>query len=455
MIRAQRTRHALLPLLAMMTTGSAALADVPTEWHFELQARSNIVDGFNLPANSSFNSVTPDLDNGGTIAFRLLFIGDTGREGIFAGTGGGGSIVHQLPDARSLSDVIINNVGDICYGRRLDFTSEGVYVFDLGAMSTQLTVPIGGPFGVTGFSAPQINDAGVIGFRGDTGAGQSFIADDGGVQSRYVTETPVDPNSPYAFLFTPALNGAGQIAGKARIGGFGNDQPDEIRLWNADGSSTLIAVDDDGDPNSPYSGFDNGVSANAAGQVAFIANLVAGGRGVFLSDGTTTITIATTNDPNVSDIEFFHPDVNGEGVVAFRGGDASGLQAIFVGDGLTLRRMVGEHDIVPSDLGDARIDQHDGSVVFGGGVAINDRADVAFNAALTPPDDNQIEWGSGMYIAFAGVPGDLDGDGDVDLDDLTLLLQDFGCRGVCVGDIDGDGNTDLDDLTILLQNFGT
>jgi hypothetical protein len=51
-------------------------------------------------------------------------------------------------------------------------------------------------------------------------------------------------------------------------------------------------------------------------------------------------------------------------------------------------------------------------------------------------------------------PGDLDGDADVDLDDLTLLLQDFGCASGCAGDLDGDGDTDLDDLTLLLQQFG-
>jgi hypothetical protein len=52
--------------------------------------------------------------------------------------------------------------------------------------------------------------------------------------------------------------------------------------------------------------------------------------------------------------------------------------------------------------------------------------------------------------------GDIDGSGAVDLDDLTLLLQDFGSGGApgqVRGDIDCNGSVDLDDLTLLLQNF--
>ncbi|RMF76911.1 MAG: hypothetical protein D6744_11955 [Planctomycetota bacterium] len=50
--------------------------------------------------------------------------------------------------------------------------------------------------------------------------------------------------------------------------------------------------------------------------------------------------------------------------------------------------------------------------------------------------------------------GDLDGDNDVDLTDLALLLADFDCTGGgCAGDVDGDGDTDLTDLALLLANF--
>jgi len=57
---------------------------------------------------------------------------------------------------------------------------------------------------------------------------------------------------------------------------------------------------------------------------------------------------------------------------------------------------------------------------------------------------------------FSGsIPGDLDGDGDVDQGDLGILLADWGCAGGgCVGDCDGDGDTDQADLGVLLANWG-
>jgi photosystem II stability/assembly factor-like uncharacterized protein len=51
--------------------------------------------------------------------------------------------------------------------------------------------------------------------------------------------------------------------------------------------------------------------------------------------------------------------------------------------------------------------------------------------------------------------GDLDGDGDVDITDLGLLLGAYGCTGgFCFGDLDGDGDTDITDLMILLRYYG-
>ena len=56
-----------------------------------------------------------------------------------------------------------------------------------------------------------------------------------------------------------------------------------------------------------------------------------------------------------------------------------------------------------------------------------------------------------------GIPGDLDGDCDVDLSDLVQLLANYGTMGGAAydnGDIDGDGDVDLSDLAALLSDYG-
>jgi hypothetical protein len=65
-----------------------------------------------------------------------------------------------------------------------------------------------------------------------------------------------------------------------------------------------------------------------------------------------------------------------------------------------------------------------------------------------------------LMVAFApgGCRGDLDGDSEIGLADLAILLSDFGAEQPPqppAGDVDGDGDVDLADLSLLLADFGT
>ena len=61
-----------------------------------------------------------------------------------------------------------------------------------------------------------------------------------------------------------------------------------------------------------------------------------------------------------------------------------------------------------------------------------------------------------FFLTNPLLPGDANGDGKVDINDLTIVLSHFGQTGQVwsTGDFTGDGKVDINDLTIVLSHFG-
>ena len=90
-------------------------------------------------------------------------------------------------------------------------------------------------------------------------------------------------------------------------------------------------------------------------------------------------------------------------------------------------------------------------VFTGGGDVLGDGTVVTIGDLVI---DLSYEQGS-IPAWFATCPGDVDGDLQVGLSDLAVILADFGEIGADLpGDVDGDGDVDLTDLAELLNAFG-
>jgi hypothetical protein len=143
------------------------------------------------------------------------------------------------------------------------------------------------------------------------------------------------------------------------------------------------------------------------------------------------------------------------------------LNAVDGGDGLEIRQMLTEwtgddswtsliDSAQMSLLTDDSIGEVDGEIIL----------DVTRSVQAWMDGDENLGWaiaallGSDGEVDFASsdlndsVPGDTDGNGEVDLDDLNAVRNNFGSENPTGGDANGDGIVDLEDLNAVRNNFG-
>jgi hypothetical protein len=80
----------------------------------------------------------------------------------------------------------------------------------------------------------------------------------------------------------------------------------------------------------------------------------------------------------------------------------------------------------------------------------------ALDPVLDPSGPRRPTIADGRALAerLSAIPGDLNGDGRVDFEDLLLMAEAFGRRGVnLAADLDGDGVVDAADLDLLRENY--
>ncbi len=454
----------LLPcivLVASIRISAMAIADLPRYAKPAIYGRTGITS-FNMPAGSSLASPTIGIDDARHVALDVNFVGNTGNPGLFYGTNSSAAgIVYNAPDT-------ITGIPSL-NGQQQAIFSVGIdadlFLYD-AILST--TTPLNFPLGVTGTSGLTLDAVPRVGgrlrFGSDGDVYGTFAVQTAGFPALlvYAADSDIDGSSPYSFLYTPDMsrglsNRAPRIAAKvSTIAGFDFE---EIRIFDAGGSSTLVAVETETDPTSPFSEFiTNSVSISDDGsKVAFQALDTAGNSGIWLYDDSSQMIslIASVADAMVNTIDFFAPDVNDQGLVVFRGDDQNGRSSVFVGDGVALIRLGGEGDLIETDIGERKLGRRDEDFSQSGAPRINNRGDVGWIFQYyDPTNPSSVADGSLVMLSPAAdcLPGDVNMDDTVDLLDVgpfvdALINAVFPCEA----DINKDGTVDLLDVGPFVQ----
>jgi hypothetical protein len=364
-------------------TGGAAIS-LPIVYQIQLQVRTDLGGtAFNLPDGSTIDSVTANLNDAGNVAVKVNTIALTVSPGLwFGGHGTGGAVYNANDEEALLSDPFVNQSNQVSFPRFVSSSAadDGLYLYDHA--SGQTTRVTNGPLGATSYTNPKINDNGLIGMRVKFSTPQALGTYNVATSAfiNYVTETSGDPNSRYSFLYAPAFNNNNRLAAQANI----NAQPatyKEVRVWNANGTSTLVASGDSS-TGPVFFAMDNAISMNNLDQVAFTTrtSTASSTRRIVIADGTTTTMFPTASDgAGFTSIDFFPPSINDNGLVAFRGNDnqATPRDSVFVTDGVTFQRIAGVNDTLMTDAGPQVV----GFLM--GGVSLNNHGEVSFGVQFT------------------------------------------------------------------------
>lgn len=374
---------------------------VGKQYEYQLLARCDRDRAYNLPDWYSFGNISPAINRNGNVAFKVL---GTWQQGIWYGNASTGRIIYTAPRGVCLSNVSLNDRECLVWEQLRSRTHRGIWQYAIATEQAKcLTAE---PDGSRGWTAPTLNNRQQVSFRAKLKLGYSYACYDETVSSSpidWVTVSNLDEASIYSYLFLPSFNNRGEMAAKVRLGEPGKlseEQPDQIRIFTAEGNSTLVLSDAQFDADSPFRRFDNSIGFNDRSSIAFIASLNSGKRGIFYWDGMNIETIALEGE-QVGQLERFPPRLNNRGWVVFRAFNLDLRRGIWLWDGTRVRPIATEGDIFPTDIGDLRLARGDNEAVFSGTPAFSDRGEIVFAACLSAPQDPNRGYGAGLFKAIA------------------------------------------------------
>lgn len=305
-------------------------------------------------------------------------------------------------------------------------------------------------------SSLTVNASGKVAFLADPfNASQGLYAGTPGSVAAIATSNGASPaGGVFNVLFPPVQNGAGQIAFQSTL--FNAPNGAGVFLAGPTGAVQSVALSGTAAPGlagNNYNGFDTRTTLNAAGQVAFFANLSSGSvpRALFVGapGSLQPIPFGAAAPGGGTFNTFTSPTLNDAGQIAFTAGLSGGSssQGIFAGAPGSLQAVARLGTAAPVG----------GSVSFNNfptGPVINGAGEVAFIASLFNTTTSQLSSG-----VFVGTPGSLQpvavqgtaapGGGTFSfLDGLPPVLNDAG-QVAFITNLTGAGVNSTNDTTLF------
>jgi hypothetical protein len=296
-------------------------------------------------------------------AYDFTLIADNGPDSIFS--------------LAALNQPGLNDQGTAMFHSALK--SGGIGVFTRDTEGSLVTIALTGDLAKDFFLGGGITDGGTVSFGANLAAGGQAIFTGAGEELTRIADT--GPDSPFSSFLAPAapINNDETVAFRATLksGGTG------IFTDRAGEAPQVLYV-----TGGQFRAFlDAPIIQRNGNEVGFSATLNTGQDGIFLGDGLTTTTIATTGGAYSA---LRGGATNDEGMVVFRANLAAGGQTIVEGDGSQLTTIAQTGGRFTS---------------FFGNTAINNDGQVVFAA-------NQAAGGSGLFIAHDGEVEEIIGTGD-------------------------------------------
>lgn len=290
---------------------------------------TTITDNVNGPFNHFYYASEPSINNAGTVAFLADVNEDS--QGIFTSNG---EKINKIADINGPYRYFpiaprINNAGAVAFFADLDTGPSGIVSVKDG-QTTIIALAIG-EGGLQSIGDPEsMNDDGTVVFLANDSVGSRQIFKSNGGLPTSITATlfglqPVNPFSSQS-LKSASINNAGTVAFKADLlrGGPGI-------FIGTGGPITSIA-----DTTGPFSSFGDFPSINDNGEVAFLASARGLGLGIFLGPEPVSDRVIMAGDhldgSTVTGISVHQDFLNNNGQLAFLATLADGRQGIFRAD---------------------------------------------------------------------------------------------------------------------------